>query len=92
MRRRYKLQGHRWARVRRAALVRDNFQCVKCGRAGRMEVDHVLPRHKGGALYDLGNLQTLCYQCHLAKTSSEFKKIPDRPGYREKWRAMIDML
>ena len=42
MRRRYKLHGHKWARVRRAALVRDNFQCVKCGRAGRMEVDHVL--------------------------------------------------
>ena len=57
-----------------------------------MEVDHIQPLHKGGAWYDLGNLQSLCFQCHVAKTRGELKVRPDRPGYRAKWAALIDSL
>ena len=55
-----------------------------------MEVDHVRPLHLGGAWYDLANVQALCYQCHQAKTIGEFKVRADRPGYREKWAALMD--
>ena len=57
-----------------------------------MEVDHIQPLHLGGAWYDLVNLQCLCFQCHVAKTRAELKGRPDRPGYREKWAALIDTL
>ena len=92
MKRRFKLSASRWARVRRSALERDHYQCRKCGRGGRMQVDHVRPLHKGGAWYDLQNLQALCYTCHKAKTLGEIKVRPDRPGYREKWAELISML
>ena len=57
-----------------------------------MEVDHIRPLHKGGAWYDLANLQALCFQCHVSKTRAELTVRPERPGYREKWAALIDSL
>ena len=54
-----------------------------------MEVDHIQPLHLGGAWYDLGNLQCLCFQCHVAKTRAENTIRPERPGYRAKWAAML---
>ena len=92
MRRRFNLNRGQWARVRRTALERDDYRCQTCGRGGRMEVDHIRPLHHGGAWYDLGNLQALCFQCHVAKTRAELKTIPERPGYREKWADLISML
>ena len=92
MKRRFKLDSGKWARVRRSALERDNYQCRQCGRGGRMEVDHVQPLHLGGPWYDLANLQSLCYGCHKLKTQGEFKVRPDRPGYRAKWAQLLDML
>ena len=89
--RRFKLNSARWAHVRRVALERDNYTCRECGRGGGMEVDHIRPLHKGGSWYDLGNLQSLCYRCHKAKTQGEFKVRPDRPGYREKWDRLMQM-
>ena len=55
-----------------------------------MEVDHIRPLHLGGAWYDLANLQCLCFQCHVSKTRGELKVIPERPGYRAKWAALLD--
>ena len=90
-RRRFKLNAGRWAYVRRLALERDHYTCRECGRGGRMEVDHIQPKHKGGPLYALENLQSLCYGCHKAKTQGEFKARPDRPGYQEKWDSLMRM-
>ena len=87
--RRFKLNSGRWASVRRLALERDSYTCRKCGRGGRMEVDHIRALHKGGAWYDLANLQSLCYGCHKAKSQQERTIRPDRPGYREKWAALM---
>ena len=36
-----------------------------------MEVDHVQPLANGGAMYAVGNLQTLCRGCHIRKTRIE---------------------
>ena len=36
-----------------------------------VEVDHIKPRHRGGAIDDVSNLQPLCTECHAAKTDKE---------------------
>ena len=92
MRRRFNLNRGQWAGVRRTALERDDYRCRTCGRGGRMEVDHVQPLHLGGPWYELANLQSLCFQCHVAKTRADLKVRPDRTGYRAKWAALIDNL
>lgn len=80
------LPARRWTRVRRAVLDRDGWRCRRCGRAGRMEVDHVIPLDRGGAPWDPANLQTLCRSCHIRKTANENER-PD-PA-RDEWRALI---
>lgn len=50
---------------REACLVRDNYQCINCGRQGQ-DVHHILERRlwpDGG--YYLSNGATLCGACHL---------------------------
>ena len=34
---------HRWGVVRRFILKRDGYRCRACGKAGRLEVDHIVP-------------------------------------------------
>jgi len=64
--------GAHWERLRRYVLNRDDYRCVKCLRRGqRLEVDHIIPRADGGAAHDPDNLQTLCRDCHIAKTRAE---------------------
>ena len=75
-RRRNRTGGTRWKRARRLVLDRDGWRCAKCGRAGRLEIDHVRSIADGGAEYELTNLQPLCISCHWAKTSAEM-------GYRQ---------
>lgn len=48
---------------------RDRFTCQICGDLGRT-VDHIIPRHLGGALRDPGNARTLCRLCNLIKGGS----------------------
>ena len=56
------LNARRWGVVRRRVFVRDGWRCVECGRAGRMEVDHIVPmqREPGQDPYDVNGLQTVC--------------------------------
>lgn len=59
--------------LRKAARTRDGNQCVKCGSAERLEVDHVLNIAHGGT-HDLDNLQTLCAACHREKSQEEARQ------------------
>jgi len=58
--------------VRWMVLKRDNYKCVKCGKAPsvnhevELEVDHIKPIAKGGA-NNIENLQTLCKDCNQGK-------------------------
>ena len=72
-----------WAVVRRAVLDRDGWRCVLCGKAGRLEVDHVVELHKGGAPLDPANLRALCRGCHLAR-----HKRPQTEAER-RWAALV---
>ena len=54
-----------WAHCRFLALTRDNFRCVKCGKAGKLEGHHKVGLDNGGAAYDPANVKTLCRDCHI---------------------------
>ena len=54
---------------RRRVFKRDGNRCVKCGSTERLEIDHIVPRSRGGGNEE-SNLQTLCHGCNLAKGNS----------------------
>ena len=78
--------SRRWQRVRRRVLARDNWRCQECKGYGN-ECDHVVPLHKGGAVYDLANLQCLCVSCHIQKTRGENCRPPTVE--ETKWREFV---
>jgi 5-methylcytosine-specific restriction endonuclease McrA len=52
---------------KREIFRRDCFTCQYCGaRAGRMTIDHIIPRHRGGE-HSWDNLVTACPSCNLKK-------------------------
>ena len=57
--------------VRPAVLQRDGYRCRVCGSDLYPEVDHIVPIERGGAEFDLDNLQVLCKFCHSEKTGRE---------------------
>ena len=85
-----KLNSRRWARLRRSVFRRDRGRCVNCGRVSRMECDHIMPLDRGGAEYDLDNLQTLCRTCHIEKTRVENRK--PLSAERRAWQAVVASL
>ena len=68
-----KLNSKKWGIARRLAIQRDKFRCKLCGKAGRLEVDHIIPLWQDPKQdpYKLENLQTLCRKCHIIKTNRE---------------------
>jgi len=52
------------ARIRSAALERDDFTCQACGKKSAGQVHHIRARSQGGA-DSLSNLITLCGRCHM---------------------------
>ena len=80
------LDRPRWARVRRVVLQRAGYRSELSGRAGRLEVDHIVPLERGGDPYELDNLQVLTRDEHIAKTRAEnIRPDPER----EAWRALV---
>jgi 5-methylcytosine-specific restriction protein A len=57
--------GAEW-RVIRAAVLRDEPACRRCGQPAR-DVDHIVPRDQGGD-DTRTNLQALCKPCHASKS------------------------
>ena len=66
-----KLDHRQWQAVRRAVFERDGWRCTSCGKAGWLECDHIEPLERGGAPFEMDNLQTLCRCCHIDKTRRE---------------------
>ena len=66
------LDRKRWRRLRLKMLDKAGWRCQQCGRAGRLELDHIKPISKGGDHWAESNLQILCRDpCHFLKTGSE---------------------
>lgn len=59
---------------RRRRVFRRNPLCVPCEAAGRVTLatvaDHIVPLADGGRDSE-DNLQGICHDCHVAKTSDE---------------------
>ena len=83
------MDRRRWQKLRRACFDRDGYRCVKCGRAGRLECDHVQPLHLAGAEWELSNTQTLCRGCHIGKTRLENSQRIPWPE-RDKWLDFVE--
>lgn len=65
-------------RLRNAVRKRDEMTCQKCGQVGgKMEVDHIVPVHRGGDFWSIDGLQLLCRRCHYAKS------VAERPSQRK---------
>jgi len=72
-----------WPPSRDDILVRDNFQCLYCGRSA-CTIDHVIPRSKGGGkTWD--NLASSCHSCNSKKgdlllSQCKHIKLRSKPG------------
>ena len=84
-----RLNAHRWGIVRRFVFERDEFRCVSCGRAGKLDCDHVTPleREPNQNPYDPHGLQALCRTCHIEKTRRENRREPTEAELA--WRELV---
>lgn len=77
----------RWKRFRELsnAMMREEKSCMKCKQfRGHLQLDHVRPVSNGGSFWDLRNVQLLCSDCNIKKSSTtadfrtdDFKKHVD---------------
>lgn len=56
-----------WKIRKTEVFIRDGHKCVVCCSPFHIECDHIVNRSQGGT-HDPSNLQTLCNNCHSAKT------------------------
>ena len=59
------MNARTWERTRQGAFATHGRRCSKCGKAGRLEVHHVVSLQHGGD-NSLANLTPLCRGCHIA--------------------------
>lgn len=57
----------------RAQQLRDEPKCRRCD-VDATEVDHILPLSEGGSKWDKANVQSLCQDCHGAKTLEDRRR------------------
>ena len=75
--RKHEWNKHEWNNARRRAIASKDPVCAICHRPIDLEappfsplaveVDHIVPRSRGGALYDLDNLQLTHSRCNRKK-------------------------
>ena len=77
------LNARRWDAVRRTVFERDGWRCRKCGRAGRLEVDHVVPLKRGRRSVGATNLVIVtdrrAYHLELTSTPETYMGLGLRP-------------
>lgn len=80
-----------WQKKRREVLKRDNYECQRCKRLGRVskgEVVHHIKELKDRPDLGMttGNLISVCYQCHnVIHERFEGKKSDKQIKIPEKW-------
>lgn len=82
-----------WRKIRKKIVERDNFECVKCKRQGkvttndtdRLIVDHIVElKDRPDLRLEPSNLQTLCHYHHELKHGRMFK---GSNGKVNKWKS-----
>lgn len=74
----YESQAHS-DKLRKAILARDKGICAKCGIDCTdwkhfWQADHIVPLAAGGS-FEHSNVQTLCDECHKAKSKADIQTI-----------------
>ena len=87
-----KLNQRKWQIARLQCFEAGGWRCQSCGRAGRLEADHVTPLHVDPHQdpYAVEGLQALCGGaggCHALKTRAE-NSSPPVPG-SDAWREFV---
>jgi 5-methylcytosine-specific restriction endonuclease McrA len=70
----------KWKKIRITVLDRDGWQCAICNRPAD-SVDHIYPRVKGGSMWALDNLQSLCKSCNSRKGGRFFSHKATPPVF-----------
>jgi 5-methylcytosine-specific restriction endonuclease McrA len=70
----------KWKNKRLSVLQRDGYECYVCGGQAD-QVDHIIPRVKGGDVFDDDNLMAICGRCNRAKGSGSFRHTPTPPVF-----------
>ena len=70
----------KWKKIRITVLDRDGWQCAICNRPADT-VDHIFPRIKGGDMWALDNLQSLCKSCNSRKGGRFFSSKATPPVF-----------
>jgi 5-methylcytosine-specific restriction endonuclease McrA len=59
---------------RRALFARDGWRCQYCGSTGKLTLDHVVPRSRGGdSVWE--NVVTACAPCNLRKGDRSLEQV-----------------
>ena len=70
----------KWQKLRIQILDRDGWVCAVCNRPAHT-VDHIIPRVKGGDMWEPSNLQSMCKSCNSAKGGRFFNSMPTPPVF-----------
>ncbi len=76
-----------YQRLRRRILDSHGWRCSACGRAGRLELHHVVPWSAGGPDTP-ENLTPLCRPCHFAEHG--VKRGPDRREWKQELKRRLE--
>lgn len=87
--RQQKWNKHEWALARKRAIASKDHICAICHKLIdveapafsplAVEVDHIVPRSRGGALYEIDNLQLTHSVCNRKKGSRMAEDYADQP-------------
>lgn len=72
----------KWKNKRLSVLNRDGYQCYLCGGQAD-QVDHIIPRVKGGDVFDDDNLMAICGRCNRAKGGRFFNSMATPPVFSD---------
>jgi len=72
----------KWKNKRLSVLQRDGYECYLCGGQAD-QVDHIIPRVKGGDVFDDDNLMAICGKCNRAKGSRFFCSTATPPVFSD---------
>lgn len=76
-----------WTTEMQDCLMQHQRKCIICGSEYKLQIDHVKPFSKGGALRP-GNAVVLCKSCNIKKGNKDLHTLPDNMKYKIK-RAAI---
>lgn len=65
-----KLNSRKYRTHKERVFARDGRICRYCGNDENLQIDHIISRKNGGT-HDLDNLQVLCRDCNLRKSSKD---------------------